>query len=155
MTIRSVRSGDAFGEFQRRANGKYTRKLDEVRDIVEDVMKKGSQNAKSIMRTAGVENTLATGGPRGEGEMIDAVDFDVRRRGDTIIGTFGWLPGSGRKDHYGFQESGTLGHGEPAGMPSPVPGTNRGIKPMLAIHQANIEAQGELASRLSRENRRG
>lgn len=155
MTIRGVKSGDAFSEFERRANGQFTRQLEEVKDVMEDVMKRGAENAKSIMRTSGVENTLATGGQRGSGNMIDAVDYEVRRRGDTIIGRFGWLPGAGRKDYYGWQESGTLGHGQPAGMPSPVPGTNRGIKPMLAIHQANREAQGELASRLGRGNRRG
>lgn len=155
MTIRSTKSGDAFGMFERRANGLYSKKLDEVRDVVEDVMKRGSENAKSIMHRSGVKDTIATGGSRGEGEMIDAVDYDVRRRGDTVVGTFGWLPGSGRKQHYGFQESGTRALGEPAGNPSPVPGTNRGIKPMLAIHQANAEAQGELASRLNVRNRRG
>lgn len=155
MTIRSTKSGNAFAEFERRANGQYTKKLDEVRDVVEEVMKKGANNAKSIMRSSGVKNTLPTGGPRGGGEMIEAVDSDVRRRGDTIVGTFGWLPGKGRKPHYGFQESGTRALGEPAGDPSPVPGTNRGIKPMLAIHQANIEAQGELASRLNVRNRNG
>lgn len=156
MGIRSNAQGSRFGEFERRANGRFTRLIDEVQDTMEEVLSKAERDGRDIISTAGVENTVPTGGPRGDGPLEDAFQHRVRRRGDTVIGQAGFIPGTLPRDSqriYGYQESGTRGfHTDSNGRdaPNPTPG-NRGIRPMLAVHQTNIEARDELDRRLRRK----
>lgn len=156
MGIRSNIQGSRFSEFERRANGKFTRKMNEVEDAMEAVLAKAEEKGRSIIDSAGVHNTVSTGGRRGSGRMSEAFQHRVRRRGDTVVGQAGFIPGTiGREEQqvYGFQESGTRSfhtgrEGQPE--PNPTPG-NRGIVPMLAVHQTEREARDELAHLLRRK----
>lgn len=156
MGIRSNAQGNRFAEFERRANGKFTRRMEEVADAMEEVLAEAERTGRDIIRNAGVRDTEPTGGPRGDGPLESAFQHRVRRRGDTVIGQAGFIPGTiGREDQriYGFQESGTRGfHTDGNGSPAPnvTPG-NRGIRPMLAVHQTNREARDELDRRLRRK----
>jgi len=156
MGIRSNIQGNRFAEFERRANGKFTKKMKEVERVMEEVLSKAEATGRSIIGSAGVKDTMPTGGGRGTGRMEEAFQHRVRRRGDTVVGEAGFIPGTIGRDQqriYGYQESGTRGFhtgrdGEP--QPNPTPG-NRGIVPMLAVHQAEREARDELAARLRRK----
>lgn len=155
MGIRSNVTGNRFAEFERRANGRFTKSMNEVERTMEDVLAQAEQTGKDIIGEAGVQDTIPTGGERGHGPLRAGFQHRVRRRGDTVIGQVGYIPGTISREAqriYGWQESGTRGFrtgpaGEPASKPS---GGNRGIRPMLAVQQASREAQDELAHRLRR-----
>lgn len=150
MTIRSNATGSAFIATERRAQQKYDRNLDEVRDIVDEVMARGAEMVQEAILERGVKETVPNSDGRiGSGKMFDAVGHDsfVNNR-DRVVGRAGWLPGTDREKYFGWQESGTLRGGEPAGSPKP-PGTPpRGIRPMMAMVDANKWMEAELRSRL-------
>lgn len=145
MGIRSRRSGSAYAFFQRKANERYDETMDSVADTMGDIMDEGVESAERKINSRGVEGTVPNTRGRGSGAMGDALGARVTRSGDVIHGNFGWLPGQPIRDEWGWQEDGTLKLGQPSGQPSPTPGTNRGIRPMLALHDAQQEARDKLA----------
>lgn len=147
MGIRSNASGSAFGYIERKVQDKYDETMDDVEATVEEIMADAATEMKKYISERGVHNTVPNGNGRGSGAMENAADSRVTRRRDVVHGEFGWLPGRPRPKHYGFQESGTLGHGEPSGDPSPVPGTNRGIRPMMALYDAEQHAREQMRNR--------
>lgn len=156
MGIRSNVQGNRYAEFERRANGRFTKKMEEVERVMEEVFQQAERTGREIIGSAGVQDTVPTGGARGHGALESSFQHRVRRRGDTVIGQAGFIPGTlGREEQriYSWQESGTRGyHTNAEGQPEPheTPG-NRGIRPMLAVHQANREARDELDARLRRK----
>lgn len=162
MGIRSNVAGSQFARFQRRVNDRYSEHLDDVMSDVEDVMQDGSTEMRKLISERGVHNTVPNTDGRGTGAMENEVDFEVRKYGDVIEGRFGWLTGKSTRKRlkiFGWQESGTLEHGEPSGDPDPRKGLGgagggpRGIRPMLALADAEAHAREELAQRF--RGRRG
>lgn len=157
LGIRSNVAGASFGYFQRKAHAKYDEMLDDVADTMEEVMQDAATEMKHNISTRGVTDTIPNYDGRGSGDMENVVDHRVIRQGDIVRGQFGWLPGTvdaEQRKIYSWQESGTRDLGEPSGMPSPVPGVNRGIRPMLAMRDAEAHAAEELASRFRGRRRR-
>lgn len=149
LGIREVKTGDVYGYAQRTVNARYDETLKSVEHKMGNVMREASNDMKDFIDTRGVHNTVPNGngrGPGGAGHMASAVDSKTWRVGDTIHGDFGWLPGTDRKKWYGWQESGTYEKGMPGGDPDPRklmhdPSQGslppRGIRPMLALHDAH------------------
>jgi len=144
VTIRSNAFGSRFAETERRANESFDQNLDDVEQIVDDVMQEAADIAQDVILRNGVRDTIPNNEGRIESEtMFDAVKSRTRRTSrDRIVGQAGWIPGEKIEPYFGFQESGTLGRGEGA---SP-----RGIRPMMAIAEANIYARDKLRERLGR-----
>lgn len=127
---------------------------------MEDIAQDAETEAKHYISTRGVTNTVPNyDGRRESDDMYDAVKKRVTRSGDVVRMRFGFIDSS-TPDYARFQEDGTLGHGQPQGDPDPrkagtkEPQGNRGIRPMLAIHDAATHAQEELNTRLPRINGR-
>lgn len=150
MTIRSNITGAAFIQTERRAQAKYDRNLEDVREIVDEVMARGAEMIQEAILERGVRDTIPNNEGRiGSGKMFDAVKHQssINNR-DRVVGRAGWLPGANREKYFGYQESGTRLLGEPSGMPKPANTPPRGIRPLMAMVEANKWMDGELRSRL-------
>lgn len=155
MTLRFNKRGAGFAEFERRANGKFTKKLDVVERVLEDEGMDGANRIEQIIRSEGVRNTIPNGEGRVQsGDMARAVDFDVKRRGKTLILRLGWLPGDPRRrDYFQFQNDGTYNKGQPSADPDPrpKPRSPRGIRPLLAVQRVHDETRNKIAYRLRKK----
>lgn len=154
MTIRFNKRGAGFAEFERRAGGAMTKKLDVVQRVLEDEGMDAANRIEQIIRTEGVRNTVPNGDGRVDsGAMAKAVDFDVKRTGRSLKLRIGWLPGDPRRrDYFQFQNDGTYAKGLPSGSPDPrpKPRSPRGIRPLLAVQRVHDETRDRIAYRLKR-----
>lgn len=155
MVIRFNKRGAGSIEFERRAGGAMTKKLEVVQRILEDEGMDAANRIEDIIRTEGVSGTVPNGEGRVQsGDMAKAVDFDVKRTGRSLKLVIGWLPGDPRrKDYFQWQNDGTYAKGEPAGNPDPrpKPRSPRGIRPLLAVQRVHDETRDRIAYRLRRK----
>lgn len=158
MTIRFNKRGAGFAEFERRAGGAVTKKLEVVQSVLEDEGMDAANRIEEIIRSEGVRNTVPNGEGRVQsGDMAKAVDFDVKRTGRSLKLRIGWLPGdSRRRDYFQFQNDGTYAKGQPQGDPDPRPRTAarrspRGIRPLMAVQRVHDETRDRIAYRLRRK----
>lgn len=155
MVIRFNKRGAGFAEFERRANGKFTKKLEIVERVLEDEGMAAADRIEKIVRTEGVRDTIPNGEGRVQsGRMAKAVDFDVKRTGRSIRLRIGWLPGDPRRrDYFQYQNDGTYALGQPSASPDPRPRPRspRGIRPLLAVQRVHDETRDRIAYRLRRK----
>ena len=140
MTIRANR----FVETERRIREAMDITLDDIEVIVGVALEDAADKHREIILEEGVHNTVANSNGRiDSGKMYDAVETKLRRNGrGRITGQVGFL--SDYEDYFGYQEVGTLSKGQPSGDPSPVPGTRRGILPLMAMKRVNQQLRDDI-----------